>query len=136
MMHFLQTVEAQWRLLAILTPIALRRLANPHPGPANLRDPCDRCGFPGRGPSRDPSAKTPVRNCDRQTIMARYCPPGRLPRPHVRWPSGMADLMEGMDTRHGRLRRRSSCSSFFFFLISVEEPSLKGCVAKNMRKRN
>jgi hypothetical protein len=38
----------------------------------------------------------------------------------------MADLMERMDARDGRLGRRSSCGSPPSFLISVEVIGLKG----------
>jgi hypothetical protein len=115
----LQSVEALWNLLAILTPIALASATHSASRTASRRNPCGSSRLSRRHRRRDPLGPTPSRDCDCQAIVARYCPSRWLSRPYLRWSSWMADLMERMDARHAHLRRRSFRVPFFFFMISV-----------------
>ncbi|HEX4713925.1 MAG TPA: transposase DNA-binding-containing protein [Ktedonobacteraceae bacterium] len=100
-------------------------VAHPTSRTASAGNACDCCGFSRGSPGRDPVGYPPPQYWDSQRIMARHCPSGRLSRPQERWTSRMADLMERMDARDGRLGRRSSCGSPPSFLISVEVIELK-----------
>lgn len=116
--HFLQTVEAQWNLLAIMTPIALRLL--------EIRQVGQQAG---ETPATDVVSQdvvqvvTLLQKRPREIVTANHLwhaiAPGRLPRPKMRWSSGMADLMEGVDAGDGCPTRRLSCASNFFSLSCV-----------------
>jgi len=79
--HNLQSIEAKFRLLAILTPIALRLLLIRQAARASARNARDRRGFSRGNPGRDPVGSSPPRPRDRQGIVARHCTSGGLPRP-------------------------------------------------------
>jgi hypothetical protein len=62
--HTLQSVEAQWRLVAILTPIAWRLLLIRQAARASARNACDCRGFSRGHPGRDPVGYSPPRSGD------------------------------------------------------------------------
>jgi hypothetical protein len=117
--HNVQSMDAMWRLLAVLTPIALRLLV--------IRQTAQQAPDT---PATDVASQELIQVVTLLDIRHRAIATARhlwhaIARlggylaPFERWSTRMADLMERMDAGHGHLGGRSSCRSAPSFLICV-----------------
>ena len=81
--HNLQSVEAKFRLLAILTPIALRLLLIRQAAQQAPETPATAMVSEAGHPGREPVGYSPPRSGDGKATLARHCPSGGLPRPEA-----------------------------------------------------